>query len=126
MSKFSWTSLLKRIVGRIDKVKLVRDIFLTILVLTSGFLFQYIGDLNRMSFTDMMEFLSTGTLSAILFIIVFSMPFLLVGLLLIFIRKIDAWEDEKMDDRFNELVDAINTLISEIRQDRNERNKPKQ
>ena len=63
------------------------------------------------------------------------LPFIVLGIMLCFARKIDAWEsretDKKADKRHQELLSAIRDnpfnnsvqeLINEIRQDRNERN----
>jgi len=67
-----------------------------------------------------------------------ALPFVVLGLMLLFVHKIDKWEtaeqDAKDDKRHQELLDAIKginqaiqELINEIRNDRNERNnKPKQ
>ena len=58
------------------------------------------------------------------------LPFVVLVLMLVFVHKIDNWEDQKAGKRHQELLDAIRNnplnssvqeLINEIRQDRNER-----
>lgn len=124
------TSLLRRIVRRIDKVKVLRDLILIIFVLLFAYLAPTLSELLNAGNWD--EFNRIFQDNQLLPYIV-ALPFVVLGLMLLFIRTIDKWEDDKAEKRHQALLEAIQSnslllqgLINEIRQERNERNNKSQ
>jgi hypothetical protein len=128
-----FTSLRRRFVGRINKMKVVRDLILIVFALFFAYLAPALSELlNTSNWAELDKLFQANTILPYLLM----MPFVVLGLMLFFIHKIDKWEDDKAEKRHKELLEAIQNnplnnsvqeLINEIRQDRNERkNKPKQ
>lgn len=123
---------LQKLIGRIDKVKLIRDLLFMGFAAFLVFLSPTISELLTVNnWSELNELFQANQLLPWLVML----PFIVLGIMLCFARKIDAWEsretDKKADKRHQELLSAIRDnpfnnsvqeLINEIRQDRNERN----
>lgn len=97
------TSLLK-IIGRINKVKLVRDLILIALVPYIAFLAPALSQLTDAKNQDELNRLFQAQPLLYWFLLA---PFAVLGVMLLFIHKIDAWEDAKAEKRHQELLEAI-------------------
>jgi uncharacterized membrane protein len=104
MSKFSWASLPKQIVGRIDKVKLLRDIILIFVVFVLGIVFPFV---NEMLKPDELSKFSESIGDNYIIWILLAIPFLVLILMACYINQIDTWEDAKAITRHNELKTGI-------------------
>jgi hypothetical protein len=105
---------LKRLLGRIDKVKLVREIIVLAMVAYVGWLWNFVTDLKSLSLTTNFDYLAQNTP----FYFVIISPFVILIIAILFVRKIDNWEDKKSNDRHSEIVKKFDELITEIRKER--------
>jgi hypothetical protein len=100
-------TLLRRIGRRIDKVELVRDLLLVVFLATFGYFYPAISDLIRL--WDSPSFNKVVLDNPMLYLVIL-MPFGILGLMLLFIHKIDAWVDVKAERRHQELLKAIRSI----------------
>ena len=97
-------SLLRRIVGRINEMRLVRDFCLIVLAILFALTYPLISEaLNSKNWAELVNILKDNPL----IIIIMAMPFIGLGVLMFFIHQIDKWEDAKANKRHNELLDTI-------------------
>lgn len=122
---------LRKIIGRVDKVKLVRDLLLIVFLATYTYFSPLVSELSKVGNTE--EFNQLVLNNPIIYYVLLIPVAILIGMLL-FIHKIDSWEDKKAENRHKDLLKAIQDnplnnsvqeLINEIRQDRNERKNSK-
>ena len=115
-------------------MRLAREFLLIIFAMMLVLVLPVLADLLNMS--------NWGELSAVftnnpLIIVLLAIPILSLVFVMVFIHKIDKWEtkeqDAKDDKRNSKLIKAIKAnssllraSIDDIRQERNEQNKPKQ
>jgi hypothetical protein len=111
-------SYLQKLLGRVDKVKLVREILVVLLVPYAIFLYKFFTDLQSLSKISNFNLLMQNTG---LFLVII-LPFVGLIVAILFIRQIDNWEDSKGNKRHKELLDSIDSLTHEIRLDREARN----
>ncbi len=120
-------TLLGRI-GRVNKVGVLRDLLLMGFAAFFIFLSPTLSELLTASnWSELNKIFQANQLLPYILVL----PFVVLVLMLVFVHKIDNWEDQKAGKRHQELLDAIRNnplnssvqeLINEIRQDRNERN----
>lgn len=108
-------------------MKLIRDLLLILFPLAFVYFAPVFSELTKISNQEQLNILFRTNPILYLMILI---PIGILVFMLVFIHKIDAWEsqktDEKADNRHQELLNTIKELINEIRQDRDERDKPKQ
>lgn len=125
---------LKRVIGRIDKMRLLRDILLVLFTLVFTQVLPFVNELlDPSKQAGLIKILIDNPLIAAVLMI----PFICLFVLIVYIHQIDTFENSDVAKRHTELLkkidsfqqaitngvtEAITPLIDEIRKDRNERN----
>ena len=95
---------LKRIIGRIEKVKIARGILFLMFVLLFMPVTQALSEIATISnWSDAKNMFATNPI----FWLIIVIPIIVLILILLLIHKIDKWEDKKAEKRHDELLKAI-------------------
>jgi hypothetical protein len=113
------TNFLKRLLGRIERMSLLREMLLIALVPCILFAYKFYDDLQSLSKAKDFNTLAQNTP----FDFVIVLPYLGLLIILVGVWWIDHRDSKKQDKRHEDLLEVINGLTKEIRKDREDRNK---
>jgi hypothetical protein len=98
---------LRKLIGRVDKVKLVRDLLLLVFGAFFVYLSPAVSDLTNVSnWPDFNRIFQANPILPWIILI----PFVALILMLVFIHKIDNWVDSKQDDKLDKMVKLLEAM----------------